>query len=131
MLANRFRLFSLMVLSIALVGLGDAQAGKKHATAKADAVTDASPGKKKAKAKPEVLTLKISNLTAETAPADVKKLEKAVKKVGGVVRSAVSKKKGEITVWHTKVATADAITTAVEGAGFTVVDDDAGDAGHE
>ena len=103
MKANRMWLFPLAVVCLALVGISNAHAGKK-------------------KAKTEAMTLKIANLTMETPAKEVKKLEKTVKKVKGVKRVAVSKKKGELTVRHTAVATVDAIKEAVAKAGFDVVE---------
>lgn len=105
MLANRLWISPLMVLCFAQVGIAEANASKK-----------------KAKVKTEVVTLKLSNLTSETTKKDVKKLQTTLKKVKGVTKVAVLKKKGEVTVRHTKVATVVAIKTAVGKAGFTVVE---------
>ena len=83
----------------------------------------------KKKEKGEVLNLKLSNLTNETPKKDVKKLETALKKIKGVTKVSVSKKKGELTVRYTKDATAEAIKAAVTETGFSVVEPNAeGDA---
>ena len=103
MRSNRLWLVALTVVCCGTVGLAQASAGKK-------------------KAKTEAVTLRISNLTAETTPKLVKKLERTVKKVKGVTKISVSKKKGELTVRHTPEATADAIKGAVAKAGFEVVE---------
>ena len=103
MKSNRIWLFPLAIVCLGLFGISSAHAGKK-------------------KAKTEAMTLKLANLTAETPAKEVKKLEKTVKKVKGVKRVAVSKKKGELTVKHTAAATADAIKEAVAQAGFEVVE---------
>jgi copper chaperone CopZ len=105
-------------------------------------VSEAHAAGSKKKTKTEAMTLKIANLTKETPKAEVKKLEAEVKKIKGVKRVAVSKKKSEITVRHTKEATADAIKEAVAKAGFEVIepnrepddrpeDEPAGDEDHE
>ena len=66
--------------------------------------------------------MKLSNLTDATQPADVKKLETAVKKVKDVKSVATNKKKGEIKVTHKVGADVAAIRKAVAGAGFTIID---------
>ena len=70
MKTHRLWLFPLALACLALVGISDAHAGKK-------------------KAKTEAMTLKIANLTKETPKAEVKKLEKEVKKVKGVKKVKV------------------------------------------
>ena len=100
--SNRLWLWPLAFACVAAVAIPSAQAGGK-------------------KAKAETLTLNLSNLTTETPAKQIKALQKSVKKVKGVAKVTVDKKKGVLTVKHSKKAAPDAIKAAVGAAGFTVV----------
>lgn len=82
-------------------------------------------GKAAPKAKPAPATLVLKVDATKKTPKDIKKLQKEVKKVKGVVAAKLNKKKGELTVKHNPTATADAIKAAVTKAGFTLAAEEA------
>ena len=99
-------------LSAALAGL----AGMLLLTTTALAEEPAEPPKD------ATIVLKLSNLTDATQPADIKKLETAVKKVKDVKAVVTNKMKGEIKVTHKAGADLVAIRKAVATSGFTIID---------
>ena len=82
----------------------------------------AEAAKAKAKVKSEATTLKISNLTTATKAKEIKKLEKAVRKIKGVTKVAISKKKGQMIVRAPAGTDRALFIKAVESAGFTMAE---------
>lgn len=79
-------------------------------------------GGDKAVKKAQIETIKLANLTADTPAKEIKKLNKALKKVKGVKKVTVTKKKGELKVKLAAPASLEAVHAAITAAGFTVAD---------
>lgn len=72
--------------------------------------------------KAQVETIKLTNLTAETPAKQIRKLSKTLKKVKGVKKVTVVKKKGEVKIKLAAPATVEAVRAAIASAGFTIAE---------
>lgn len=75
-----------------------------------------------AAAKDKLLLLKLSNLTAASSVADMKRLEQALLRTAGVTQVTLETKKGELRIAHKANAVIGTIRRAVTATGFVIVD---------
>jgi len=106
MKSNRLQVAAAWVVCLCMIGFG----------------VTAMAGKKTPPAKTELATLKLANLTQATKAPAVKKLTDALKKVKGVAKVTVDKKKGEVAVRYAPGSDLAAIKAAVAAGGFSVVE---------
>ncbi len=72
--------------------------------------------------KDKLLLLKLSNLTAASPSADMKRLQQALLRTTGVTHVTLETKKGELRIAHKANAVIGAIRRAVTANGFVIVD---------